>query len=208
MITHEPFIGKEAEGPDIGTETLFIPSGSPKRFGYNEFFEKVISLPISRLYFGAGNDTGLVEEDVKLIDKLLGMPTLPRFFRNWFRCIPWYKILIECTVADVKALQQLQQELGIYITQSPSVEIILVLPIKSSIMIPEVQHIKFVGTKGLVWFRCAASYKTLFDDELYNTDKLFEEDEKDENPVLPTPRTFTRTIHSSTVSPKNRMVRK
>lgn len=161
MTSAQPFIGKEAEGPGIGITTLFIPKGSPKSIGYNEFFQKVISLSISRLYFGAGDKKGLTEEDLILIDKLL------------HHSGQLFKILIECSFTDLEELKYMQDRLGLYITDNPGVEVVVVIPTNDHTKFLPVQHIKFVGQTGLLWFPVKTFHITSLSDELYNTDKIF-----------------------------------
>ena len=58
MITVEPFVGVEVEGPERGEHTLFIP---------RSFRESVVDLlaqypGVRRVYYGAGEDFGISEE--------------------------------------------------------------------------------------------------------------------------------------------------
>jgi len=56
---HSLFIGHEVEGPERGTVTLFVPSGSPA-INPREIRSHLRENPdIRRVYFGAGYETGL-----------------------------------------------------------------------------------------------------------------------------------------------------
>lgn len=80
------FVGVEAEGPDRGERTLFIPKNTCNR---RQFLEKAEEYCITRLYFGAGNDRGINED---MFDLLPHIPTS-------------YTIYLEIT--DNKQLEQL-----------------------------------------------------------------------------------------------------
>jgi hypothetical protein len=56
MIKNYVFTGQEAEGPQKGILTLFIPKNAINRTSFFEFAKKY---NITRLYFGAGNDRGI-----------------------------------------------------------------------------------------------------------------------------------------------------
>jgi len=68
MIKNRLFIGEEAEGPQKGLLTLFIPKHADNRYSFLIFADYY---KITRLYFGAGNDRGIHHD---MISQLQDIP--------------------------------------------------------------------------------------------------------------------------------------
>lgn len=150
MIAERPFIGEEAEGVDIGKETVFIPKGSTRIVGVDKLYNDIVRTKLQRFYFGAGNRPGAVQDDVSLMQRL---------HKRYPNC----QILLECTIPDLRRLPPIEKELR--------VEIILVAYTMDFKTIPNLQHVKFVSKEGLVWFHIDKAIQTSLKDKLYNTDK-------------------------------------
>lgn len=60
------FVGTEAEGPNRGERTLFVP-GSASLEDYRKAYHKVLRSDVQKVYYGAGNDRAFRPETLRAI---------------------------------------------------------------------------------------------------------------------------------------------
>lgn len=68
VVRKRPFVGVEAEGPNRGDKTLFIPGSTDAARIANALQSKFVkSYRPSQIYYGAGNDRNINEEGLRLL---------------------------------------------------------------------------------------------------------------------------------------------
>lgn len=155
MIGNRPFIGTEVEGPAKGIQTLFIPNHSVKR----ESIPAILALVEKhkyRVYFGAGNITGMDPVCVDLASALINKHVT---------------VVAEVQLGDLPVIESIYD-------REPSIqfiEFVLTIPLSyANPMLEKIEHIKLIDKQKLYWFSVGNIQLTQTDDPLYNEDKTIE----------------------------------
>lgn len=141
MLGSSAFTGPEAEGPEQGVRTLFIPRGA----GQESLLLFAQTHGIGRVYFGAGGHRGLVASDMPLLEACIKDDI---------------DVLAEIECHDKASLRMA--------AQWPDVQVVLVADVPLAC---HVNHIKLQDPVKLIWHCCPISYTTLLSDTRYKNDK-------------------------------------
>lgn len=149
MVGTNAFVGPEVEGPDRGTPTMFIPCDSVPEDKIPKAIAAAQERGIKRFYFGAGEQRGFSQTDIKFMGKLIGKGN---------------QILAEIEPRHLPEVRNLP------LLISASVEMILVVEHPGAVL---VEHLKLMDDKRIHWHKLQED--TFVTTEL--KDKLYDQDE-------------------------------
>lgn len=155
MIGNKIFIGEEVEGPNRGRKTMFFPKGSVVPAIVPKLIEILNKIPVNRLYFGAGDRTGITKEEYDFI--LFINSTFPDFH---------FTFVIEFTEEDLKESAEYLEDL-VDIAE-------LVFVVRNPFLTFPVSSMKFVDEKYVQWHSISAVHTTAINDALYENDKIID----------------------------------
>jgi hypothetical protein len=145
-------IGPEAEGPDKGQLTLFVPSGcisSPdeplkvlKEYNYN----------IGRICYGSGNSKGMNPVEIASAWMI-------------FKKVPAIRLVLETDRLSDTLLNKLMNNMIVVYVAGASLS---QKDLSSSRNLSRVNVFKIVSPDGTCWIECKEIYFTLSDDDFYN----------------------------------------
>lgn len=153
MIGNAPFIGIEAEGPDRGKRTFFVPKGGTATIGVDKAVSIVKENGISRVYFGAGEQFGMDKVDFELVVVLSKEVDFPFHFLCEVDSIELLEGIAETVEHELLAL----------------IPFVLVVKSKSATA-RVIRHLKFVNENELFWHKFERPVINQINDVLYKTD--------------------------------------
>jgi len=149
------FIGQEAEGPDKGTATLFLPScGRWKIDEVHSILRR--EKGIQRIYFGAGGRRGLSKQEAELAARLVDQG---------------HNVVAEFSIDNLEGISSLDI--------LAMIESVLWIPLPSSVVLDNlyermkrISSIKLEDRRGNLSWHCIRSCSiTRADESMYGTDK-------------------------------------
>lgn len=141
------FIGREAEGPDYGDFTLFIPRTVTQP--WFSLYKTLHRERITRIYFGAGNKKGITKKQVTFIETLLeeGLVVLLEVDKATYSCLRFFNPV---TLSKIQTI------------------FVVDIPLDHAVPF---NHVKFVSRQDLFWLQVKKAFRTPLNHPFYNLDK-------------------------------------